>query len=477
MDFAAAYIRVSTEEQTAYSPSAQLEEIKTFALKNNYYIPEEWIFIDEGISGRSAENRPAFQRMIRLARRKNSPLRFILVHKYDRFARSREDAVLYKSLLKKNGVKVISVKEPVPEDDKFAVIYESMLEAMAEYYSLNLAEEVYKTMRKKAERGEWQTAAPFGYRNEDKTLSVVPEEAEAVRWLFRQYAAGVPFSALARHLNEMGLRTHHGNAFESRAVRYILNNPVYCGYLRWTPGKRADRDYFAPAAILSKGSWEPIIPDTLWEAAAQRLQSERQPECHPRSAQGHWLSSAVKCSACGHSLAFGVQFKNGAQQMQCSGYSHGKCRVSHAISTARLIPALLTALETAAGDSLTFPYTVRQKTQTQENAERAAVSLLLEKARLRLHKAKEAYLNGIDAMEEYRKTKEKTELEIAELKKRLSALAQRDSPECFSMPSLPDFFRADRFSMEEKQLALQSILETAVFEKETDCLKVILVWN
>ena len=54
--------------------------------------------------------------------------------------------MLYKSLLKKDGVRVISVKEPVPQDDKFAVIYESMLEAMAEYYSLNLAEEVKKSM-------------------------------------------------------------------------------------------------------------------------------------------------------------------------------------------------------------------------------------------------------------------------------------------------------------------------------------------
>ena len=88
MDFAAAYIRVSTEEQTTYSPAAQLEEIKEFARKNEYCIPEEWIFIDEGISGRKAENRPAFQRMIRLARQKNSRLQVILVHKYDRFARS-----------------------------------------------------------------------------------------------------------------------------------------------------------------------------------------------------------------------------------------------------------------------------------------------------------------------------------------------------------------------------------------------------
>lgn len=471
MVLTAAYIRVSTEEQGEYSPAAQLAEIKAFAQKNGYCIPEGWIFTDEGISGRKAQNRPAFQRMIRLARRKNSGLQCILVHKYDRFTRSREDAVLYKSLLKKNGVKVVSVKEPIPEDDKFAVIYESMLEAMAEYYSLNLAEEVHKTMRRKAESGEWQTAAPFGYRNAGKGLAIVPEEAEAVRRLFQQYAAGASLASLARGMNRRGFQTHQGNAFESRTVRYILHNPVYCGYLRWTPGGRADRDYFSPAAITARGGWEAIIPQELWAAAAKRLQNERRPQ--PRRSGGHWLSGMVQCSACGGCLAFGTRYKNGAWQMQCSGYNHGRCRVSHAISTARLLPALLSALEQAGGQGL--PYAARQKTQAAGAPER----LLLEKARLRLRKAKEAYLNGVDTIEEYKETKERTAAEIAALENALSAEengAADEFPALFRH-GLPGFFRSEAGTAEEKQAVLRSILEGAVFEKQKDCLRLVFTWE
>ena len=166
MIIAAAYVRVSTDEQTDYSPSAQLADIREYARQNGYYIPDEFVFMDEGISGKRADKRPAFQSMIRQARKKSNHIQYIIVHKFDRFARNKEDSVLYKALLKKDGVKVISVKEPIPQDDKFAVIYESMLEAMAEYYSLNLAEEVNKTMIKKAQAGEWQATAPFGYKNE-----------------------------------------------------------------------------------------------------------------------------------------------------------------------------------------------------------------------------------------------------------------------------------------------------------------------
>ena len=210
---AMAYARVSTEDQTEYSPSVQISDILEYAAKNNMYIPKEFIFVDEGISGKSAENRPAFQKMIKQARKKSNNVKYIIVHKFDRFSRKKDDQVLYKALLKKDGVKVISVKEPIPEDDKFAVVYESMLEAMAEYYSLNLAEEVKKTMVKKAENGEFQSIAPFGYKNKDKTLVIEPKEADIVKMIYDKYLNGVSILQIAHIINSMGIRTHRGNVF------------------------------------------------------------------------------------------------------------------------------------------------------------------------------------------------------------------------------------------------------------------------
>lgn len=246
-------------EQTDYSPAAQLADIKEYATHNGYHIPEEFIFMDEGISGKRADKRPAFQAMIRQARKKSNHIQYIIVHKFDRFARNKEDSVLYKALLKKDGVKVISVKEPIPQDDKFAVIYESMLEAMAEYYSLNLAEEVNKTMIKKAQAGEWQATAPFGYKNENKSLTIVPEEAKMIRYIFEQYIAGTSMFALSRQMNQMGYRTHRGNVFEHRTIQYILNNPVYKGYLRWTPGKKINRNFNDSASIVAKVTGNPLF--------------------------------------------------------------------------------------------------------------------------------------------------------------------------------------------------------------------------
>lgn len=140
----ACYIRVSTNDQLEFSPDAQLKAIKKYAKDNDIIIDDDYVFIDEGISGRKASKRPAFQQMIKIAKSKPKKFDVILVHKFDRFARSREDSVVYKSLLRKEcDIKVISITESI-EDDKFSVILEAMLEAMAEYYSLNLADEVKK---------------------------------------------------------------------------------------------------------------------------------------------------------------------------------------------------------------------------------------------------------------------------------------------------------------------------------------------
>lgn len=486
MIIAAAYVRVSTDEQTDYSPAVQLEEIQEYAKKNGYHIPNEFIFADEGISGKRADKRPAFQDMIRQARKKTNHIEYIIVHKFDRFARNKEDSVLYKALLKKDGVKVISVKEPIPQDDKFAVIYESMLEAMAEYYSLNLGEEVKKTMTKKAELGEWQTAPPFGYRAENKTLVQDPEEANAVLYLYESYLRGVSGFALSRYLNQMGFRTHRGNAFDTRGVLYILKNPVYKGYARWTPDKKNNyRDPDESAIIVSKGTWEPIVSEDMWQQAVELIEKNRKrtaPHKRPETEGVHWLSSLVKCSNCERSLAVAYKYKkNNAVQFQCSGYNHGQCHDSHAISSNRLIPSILTKLEQIANnpDVDDCTYTIRRELPVSDESE--AYKAMLEKAHNRLKKAKEAYLNDIDTLDEYRANKKNIEDEISALEEKIATIQQQNNipfdQTAFSakITSALEILKDDSRSMEDKRAAINSIVEKIIFHKHTDSLELFLI--
>ena len=107
----AIYIRVSTDKQEELSPDAQLRLLMDYAKNNHTDIPMEYIFQDNGISGRKANKRPAFQQMIALAKSKEHPIDTIIVWKFSRFARNQEESIVYKSLLKKN-LSLIHISEP-----------------------------------------------------------------------------------------------------------------------------------------------------------------------------------------------------------------------------------------------------------------------------------------------------------------------------------------------------------------------------
>lgn len=231
----ACYIRVSTDEQTEFSPMAQKRAIFLYAKNHNINIAPNHIFIDEGFSGRNAKKRPAFQSMIKSAHTLPKPFDIILVHKLDRFSRSREDSIVYKSLLKREcDVKVISVSEPV-EDDKFAIILEAFLEAMAEYYSVNLSEEVMKGMTEKAYLGGFQTRPPYGYlvKETKKPLIVQENEALVVKKIFQMRLENCTYNDIATILQQSHYKTKKNNNFTRKSVAYIAKNPIYCGYLVW----------------------------------------------------------------------------------------------------------------------------------------------------------------------------------------------------------------------------------------------------
>ena len=129
------YTRVSSDRQDVdLSTAAQLRALRDYAKANGHQIIRE--FVDEAESGRSI-NRPIFQEMISIARRRPQPFDAVLVWKLSRFARNREDSILYKSLLRKHGVQVISINEPV-ENTPTGKMFEGIIEVLDEFYSSNL---------------------------------------------------------------------------------------------------------------------------------------------------------------------------------------------------------------------------------------------------------------------------------------------------------------------------------------------------
>lgn len=272
MQKAAAYIRVSDERQDEFSPDSQLKLIRQYCADNSLEISDEHIFYDDGISAKSAERRKEFCRMIELAKSKEHPFDAIVVWKYSRFARNQEESIIYKSLLRKHGVRVISVSEP-SSDDPFSSLVERIIEWMDEYYVIRLSGEVKRGMIEKALRGQINGPAPIGYVIKDKKLIVQEKEAPIIRLTFDLFNSGLNAPEVARRLNAQGYRTRNGKLFEGRTVRYILQNPIYVGYTRWSKDGRmaSNRKFDSESFITVKGEHEPIISEYEFNLAQKRL--------------------------------------------------------------------------------------------------------------------------------------------------------------------------------------------------------------
>ena len=147
---AALYARVSSDRQDVdLSVSAQLRALRDYADKNGYLVART--YVDEAESGRIAD-RPEFRKMIDEAAKPNAPFREILVWKVSRFTRKREHAVAFKSMLRRKGVRVVSITEHA-DDTPTGKLMEAIIESVDEFYSENLAQEVVRGMRESASRG------------------------------------------------------------------------------------------------------------------------------------------------------------------------------------------------------------------------------------------------------------------------------------------------------------------------------------
>ena len=211
-------------------------------------------------------------------------------------------------------------------DGMYGRLIEMIIEWQDEFYSYNLAQDVTRGMKTKAQNGGYQCRPPLGYRipYHNATPEIVPGEAEIVRMIFDRYVNHkMSIFALTRYLNSLGLKTSQGKPFDKRSLEYILQNPAYAGIVRWSrtcneTNEIRDRSEWS----VTKGTHPAIISEELYNQAMLRFESEYRPKnAKPAEVTKHWLSGMLKCSACGRTLSSCVRHtKSGDHSsFQCYG--------------------------------------------------------------------------------------------------------------------------------------------------------------
>ena len=312
----ALYARVSSDQQAEKNNSipSQLRLLNEYALKHNMTVYKE--YVDEGESALSV-NRPAFLEMITETKKKFPPFQAILVWKLSRFARNRQDSIVYKAMLKKRGIDVISISEPIDNTPQ-GQLMEGMIEVIDEFYSAILAQETLRGMTENARKGYRNGGYPiYGYKNtrifddnkNPKTkYEINNSEAEIVKLIFDLYAKGNGLKNIVMSLNKNGYKPRSGNIWSTTTISNILRNETYIG---WTVFNKRDNStcgrQFKPKSewVIIKNTHEAIISEELFNKV-QQLIKQRQPKNQAAqvTASQYLLSGLMQCGKCGG--AYGV---------------------------------------------------------------------------------------------------------------------------------------------------------------------------
>lgn len=169
--------------------------------------------------------------------------------------------------------------------------------------------------RKGIPGGIW---APFGY---DKDLvTIIPEQAAAIRNGVEMFLGGVNIAAIARSWNDAGFITNRNTPFNAQAVKLIFRNPRYIGQRAYN------------GTVVAKGTWEAILEESTWQAVQAKLDARKR-QITPASTPKHLLSGGIlRCDVCGEKLGIGYPR---------AGYRIYRCKAKHVSRSADVLEQYL----------------------------------------------------------------------------------------------------------------------------------------
>ena len=327
MKTAAIYARVSSDKQREENTIAsQTAALVTFAREQQFEVPQEWVFEDDGYSGASLI-RPGLERVRDLAA--EGLIQAVLIYAPDRLSRRYAHQILLIEELARAGVETLFVRAPrgsTPEDE-LLVQFQGMI---AEYERAQILERSRRGKRHRARQGEVSvlSGAPFGYRFIRKTdhsaayYQIDEEQARVVRWMFELYSvAGLSIGAIARLLNEQTIPTcKRRGRWERSTVWGMLRNPAYKGQACFgkttlAPRQRITRPIRMRGGIATRnsasherprGDWitiavPPIVSEETFALAQERLETNKT-HAPRRTVTPSVVQGLVSCAKCGYAL-------------------------------------------------------------------------------------------------------------------------------------------------------------------------------
>lgn len=273
------YARVSTEKMEQQVSIKHQQEYYEEFIRSNQNWTFSGAYIDDGISGMHAEKREEFQNMIQDA--KLGRVDMIITKEISRFARNTLDSIQYTRELLSYGVCVWFQNDGINTIDEDSEFRLTIMAGVAQDELRKLSSRIKFGHARSIQNGVVLGNRIYGYHKKDGKLTIVPEEAEMIRMIFRDYASGTMSTPkLEKKLWDMGYRNFKGGKINRDVIRNIIKNPKYKGYFCGGKVKVVDmftkKQEFLPESkwVIFKddGSRVPqIIDEETWEKANEYM--------------------------------------------------------------------------------------------------------------------------------------------------------------------------------------------------------------
>lgn len=277
------YARVSTEHE------AQLSALEN---QKDWYSPfleqhPEWhvirMYVDEGITGTSAQKRPQFMQMISDA--DTGEFDLILTREVSRFARNTVDTLQYTRQLKAKGVEVFFINDNIKTFDGDGELRLTIMATLAQDESRKTSIRVKSGQQTSMEKGVFYgNGNILGYDRVGKDMIINPEQAKTVRMIFDMYLNGAGLRTIQFNLEQAGRLTSMGKSnWHMSNISKVLQNSFYCGIItyhkQYTPDfleQKKINNFGEIKQTIIKGTHQPIITEEEYRQVQELMAKRRE---------------------------------------------------------------------------------------------------------------------------------------------------------------------------------------------------------
>ncbi len=414
------YIRVSTDEQAdkGYSLRYQEERLTKYCELQGFKIVA---LFKEDHSAKTF-NRPEFEKMLAIMKRKKGMADLLLFTKWDRFSRNAGDAYGMINQLNRLGVEPQAIEQPldlnIPENKIMLAFYLASPEVENDRRALN----TFVGMRRARKEGRCVSTAPKGYKNVrnelNKKIIVPSEDAKHVKFAFEELAKSVHTVVdVWKMALERGFKYSKSNFFT------LLRNPIYCGLIK-VPAYKDEGE------ALVKGQHEPIVSENVFFQVQDILDGRKRnvPTKNTRREELP-LRGFLICPRCGKTMTGSASKGAGGKYFYYHCYPGCKERVKAEFVNDEFLNLLDGVCFNQEAVDL-FADEIEQvfrQNQVSHFQRAKGLKAEIEKLRQRLNKAQQLMLDGEMQMDEYRELKSGTEGEITRLEREYLQIGTRDS--------------------------------------------------